>query len=259
MRKFAIAMYVLLALLAGGAGANAQVIYDEYNAADLAAGITAYSGPVNGTADVERFLARHTGLAGFNFQMLEGVRAGQPIWCSTKMRLSDIVREKFASPMAPYQFLCRAHFNGTARYFRMVLGPLEQAMMSFTEPYLGAADASIPAMIWYDAMFGAGWFPAKTTTYLTNKARLPRSLGCGSLMAPRPTPHVRVVEWSFCKHALTAEQYSIVVGVVLPKIPDRILYITYAGVGPFETVRLDTLVAELTEVLKGLRYVSPGS
>jgi hypothetical protein len=259
MRKFAIAMCALLALLAGGVGAKAQVIYDEYNAADLAAGITAYSGPVNGTVDVERFLARHVGLAGFNFQVLEGVQAGQPIWCSTKMRLSDMVREKFSSTMAQYQFLCRTSFMGAARYFRLALGPPEQAVMSFTEPFLGAADASIPAMHWYYTMYGAGWFPAKTTTVLTNKARLPRSLGCGSLMMPQPAPHVRVVEWSFCKHVLTGEQYSIVVGIVLPNIPGRILYITSAGIGMFRVVPLETLVIELVKVLRDVRYVEPGS
>lgn len=258
MRKLAIAMCALLAFLAGGAGAKAQVIYDEYNAADLAAGVTAYSGPVNGTADVERFLARHVGLAGFNFQVLEGVQAGQPIWCSTKMRLSDIVREKFSSTMSQYQFLCRTSFK-IGGYLRMAFGPPEQAMMSFTEPFLGAADASVPAMHWYYTMYGAGWFPAKTTTVLTNKARLPRSLGCGSLMAPRPSPNVRTAEWSFCKHTLYGDQYSIVVGIVLPNIPDRVLYITYAGVGMFRVIPLETLVSKLTEVLQNLRYVDPGS
>lgn len=257
MRKIVIA--AAFALLAWAGTARAQVIYDEYNAADLAAGITAYSGPINGTADVERFLARHTGLAGFNFQALNGVRAGQPIWCSTKLRLSDIVREKFTKTMSQYQFLCRDHFKSTARNFRMALGPSEQAMMSFTDPYLGVADATVPTMHWYDSMFGAGWFPAKTTTVLTARARHPKSLGCGSLMAPSPAPNIRIVDWSFCKHTLTAEQYSIVLGVFLPKSQDKVLYITYAGVGPFETVHLETLVTELTEVLKGLRYVGPGS
>jgi len=259
MRKFAIAMYALLALLAGGVSAWAQVIYDEYNSEDLAAGVTAYSGPVNGTGDIERFLARQVGLAGFNLQGLAGVRAGQAIWCSTKMRLSDIVREKFSRTMTQYQFLCRDHFKSTARNFRIALGPPEQAMMSFKDPYLGVADATVPAMLWYDAMFGAGWFPAKVSTVLTNKATHPTPLGCGSLMAPLPAPNIRTVDWSFCKRALYGEQHSIVLGVSLPKLPDRVLYITYSGVGMFQVIPLNILVAELTNVMKDVRYVEPGS
>ena len=246
---------------------QAQVIDDEYNKIDLVAGETTYSSPAVGVDGINRFLVRKVGLAGFNWSALAGIAAGQPYRCSTKMRFSDLVPAYLVQAMSSYSFLCRDNFQ-VNRDTRIVVGPPSQSLRYTLRDRLGEVDSSgqcstqgtcMPDMHWYQGMFTTGWYPAKTRNIPSMKGLLPKPLGCRSLATPPPGINLKVVEWSSCRHSIQVEQYTLLIGFVSPLDPSKVVYVTYAGNGFFNTIPLPTLVAEMTAWLGRVQPALPGA
>jgi len=262
--RFFGALVALLMTLFVAFPAKGQIIDDEYNPADLAAGVTAYSGPLNGMVDIDAFL-RKQGVADFNWDAIVPLRMRQTFWCSTKMRLSDLVPQPIVEAMGEYRVICRDTFTGSQRNLRMMLGPVVQRELPLVScPYNGGKLSSsyygeagrMPVTHWFEALFGAGCIPAKVVTRLVSRGAAPKSLGCISLSSPRPQL-VELTEWSACKQKVVVENFTVTAGIKLTS--DKVLYVSLTGVNMFHTIPLEQLIEELFGLLSTVRLYMPGA
>lgn len=250
MRKFAIAMCALLALVST---TWAQTLDENkpWVMSDIRSG---------GIRVINEYIAINFGIADFGFGQFSGVRMGQPIQCGTWVFDPGVIRAPYILPTS-IRVVCRDRFTATGINFALAVTPKISIPADHHRTRSGDPLVRLHEYLadWADARFGS------TPGMVTAAMRAPPSVEfryCKAIPVPQPI-RVQIFEWSLCSYyAGSNPHWTLVAGIEGGANKNEVLNVLYGTAGAnFGTTGMseDAFLSGFKALIENIRYVAPGS